>query len=76
MKNLKSKISIFYINRWSKKKYTCSQNHTTFWIQSRNQSETRNEIFENYHEYETQLKNTRESEQDENTEVDKDIAKS
>ena len=59
----------------SKKKYTCFQIHTTLWIQSRNQSETRNEISENYHEYETQLKDTRESEQNENIEVDKDIAK-
>ena len=60
----------------SKKKYTCSQVHTTFEIQSENQNETRNEISRDYHEHETQLKNTRESKQDEDIEVDKSIAKS
>ena len=75
---IRSEIRIARISTYlfqSKKKYTCLQIHTTFEIQSENQNETKNEIFENYHEHEIQLKNTRESKQNENTEIDKNIAK-
>ena len=59
----------------SKKKHKRYRIYTIARIQSSDKNEKKNEIFRNYYEHEIQLKNARESKQNENIEIDKNIAK-